>query len=155
MQVFVANTILNFSTVNIFEQKCPTSSSAPDEAFLILVPDLIKEPKSFDIGRGLVLLSDTTFENGSPMQLSVVVAYRFDLVYLFLLLNIFTAVLETTPTLRDSQSVIGMAFLQLQKFVAGVFGFIAMGLPDGYNQLSVKAADQSFAHDAHESSISG
>ena len=72
---FVRYLLIYFSSVHHSDSESSVKSSSKNKALLIVVLNLVEQPKVFDQIRSLVSFSDTTFKYSVLMYLSVVAAH--------------------------------------------------------------------------------
>ena len=74
--MLITYSVFDLGAIKCSKQETATGAPATDEALLILVEHLVKQPKPFDIFGRLVAFADTTLQDGSFMQLPIVVPNR-------------------------------------------------------------------------------
>ena len=154
--MFKTNSVFDLGAIKYSEQEATTGASAPDEAFLILVEHLVKQPKPFDIFGRLVAFADTTLQDGSFVQLPIVVPNR-----LYRVLPVYAGNCgrfgnpESMFPLSDSQGIVDVALRQLQQLGPGPFGDVPLGFNYRNWKYRSQALYKCLAHDSHKGSISG
>ena len=154
--MFKTNSVFDLGAIKYSEQEATTGASAPDEAFLILVEHLVKQPKPFDIFGRLVAFADTALQDGSFVQLPIVVPNR-----LYRVLHVYTGNCgrlgnsESMFSLSNGQSIVDVALRERQQLRSGCFGDVPLGFNYRNWKYGSHALYKRLAHDSHKGSISG
>ena len=117
--------------INGFDNKVSRSPSSPNKAVLSVKLDFVKKTIPKYVLFFLIGFTDASLENGRFMQLPIVVPYRANRVNLIDLLDSREiAHIEAMFSLRDCQSIVGVALGKHQQLLSGCLCDVASGLND-------------------------
>ena len=126
--MFKTNSVFDLGAIKCSEQEAAAGAPAPDEAFLILVEHLIKQPKPFDIFGRQVAFADTTLQDGSFVQLPIVVPNR-----LYRVLPVYAGNCgrfdnpESMFPLSNGQGIVDVALRQFQQLRPASLSDVSFG----------------------------
>ena len=116
-------------SVNGFDSKVSRSSSSPNEAVLAVKLDFVKKTIPKYVLFCLIGFTDASLEDSRLMQLAVVVPHGPDGINVFYLPDAWkVSSAEPLRSLRNSQSIVGMALGQNQQLFSGCLSDVASGL---------------------------
>jgi len=122
--------------INGFDNKVSRSPSSPNKAVLSVKLGFVKKTISKNVLFCLIGFTDASLENGRFMQLPIVVPYRANRVNLIDLLDSREiAHIEAMFSLRDCQSIVGVALGKHQQLLSRRLCDIASRFGNGDRQL--------------------
>lgn len=129
--------------------------ASPDKALFPFKKDFIEEAEPLDVLLCLICFTFTSLEDGSFMQLSIVMPHWLHGVNTVCSLDgELSGIVEACRSVANRQSVVDVALRLVHFLLSGVFGNVAMSLPHWDVQLRTKSKKQFLPHDAHEGGVS-